>query len=101
MSKYRMQDGTVIDTDQSTARWDEATEWDGSNHISRATGSQWLHQVLYRSRKGRYYTLHTSQWQGSRDHIEWVSNEDAARWLLANNRELPDDLRQLEAEVSE
>lgn len=101
MSKYRMQDGTVIDTDQSTARWDEATEWDGSNHISRATGSQWLHQVLYRSRKGRYYTLHTSQWQGSRDHIEWVSNEDAARWLLANNRELPDDLRQLEAEISE
>ena len=29
MSKYRMDDGSVIDTDKATAHWNEATEFDG------------------------------------------------------------------------
>ena len=101
MSKYRMDDGTVVDTDKAQQSWGEATFWDGRNHISKASGSQWNHQTLYRSRKGRYYVEHTSQWQGSRDHVEWVSNEEAARWLLHNDHPLPDDIRHLEEEVSE
>lgn len=101
MSKYRMDDGSVIDTDKAVASWKEATEFDGRNHISKATGSQWNHQTLYRSRKGRYYTLHSSQWQGSRDHVEWVSDEEAARWLLTNGHALPEDLAHLEDEITE
>ena len=82
MSRYRMDDGTVVDTSNATQSWDEDTRWDGSNNISVATGGQWCHQTLYRSRKGRYYVEHTSQWQGSVPHVEWVSPQDATRWLL-------------------
>jgi hypothetical protein len=64
MSKYRIEN-TIVDTDRAKKSWDEDTRWDGHNHISKATGSQWEHEKLYRSRKGRYYVEHTSQWQGS------------------------------------
>lgn len=101
MARYRTEDGTVVDTDNATASWQEATDWDGNNHISRATGSQWAHETLYRSRKGRYYVEHTSNCQGSRPHVEWVSPEEATRWLLHNDEELPENLAKLETEVSE
>lgn len=101
MATYRMDDGTVVKTENATESWDEATRWDGNNHISKATGSQWVHETLYKSRKGRYYVVHESQWQGSTPHAEWVSNHEAARWLLNNEHELPDDLAPLEEEVSE
>jgi len=101
MSRYRMSDGMVVDTDNATAHWEEATDWNGNNHISRATGSQWDHQTLYRSRRGRYYIEHTSQWQGSQAHAEWVSNEEAARWLILNDEELPEDLKTLAEQVAE
>lgn len=101
--KYQMQDGTVVDTDKSPQHWEEDTNWDGNNHISVATGSQWEHQTLYRSRNGRYYTVHKSQWQGSLPHAEWVSEHEAARWLLANGHEdeMPADLESLIDAVSE
>lgn len=101
MATYRMDDGTVVKTENATQKWEEGTRWDGNNHISVATGSQWNHQTLYRSRKGRYYIEHTSQYQGSLPHTEWISNHEAARWLLANEEELPAELAALEAEVSE
>jgi len=101
MSRYRMSDGSVVDTANATAHWEEDTYFDGHNRISRATGSQWEHQKLYRSRKGRYYVEHWSQWQGSRDTAEWVSNEEAARWLLANEQEIPAELASAAEQVSE
>lgn len=99
--RFQMDDGSIVNTKNAVKHWDEDTFHDGHNHISVATGSQWNHQTLYKSRKGRYYIVSTSQWQGSRDHCEWVSNHEAARWLLANNEALPDDLAQLEAEIVE
>lgn len=104
MSRYQMSDGTVVNTDKAVAHWDEDTRWDGRNHISLATGSQWEHEVLYKTRRGRYYVEHTSQWQGSTPGAEWISLEEATRWLLANNYDeanLPDDLKALVDEVSE
>lgn len=59
----------------------EDTRWDGHNHISVATGSQWDHEELYRTRSGRWI-LHTwSQWQGSREHYAIVSDDAARTWL--------------------
>lgn len=101
MAKYRMDDGTVVDTNKAQQNWGEESDWDGSNHISRATGSQWHHETLYKSRKGRYYVEHTSNWQGSRPHVEWVSPEEATRWLLLMGYKLPEDLKKLEDEVTE
>ena len=51
--------------------------------------------------KGLLMNCNTSQWQGSRDHVEWVSDEEAARWLLTNEHELPEDLARLEDEITE
>src|SRR5262245_19371403 len=101
MARYETEDGTVVDVDKATARWDEDTYWNGQNHISKATGDQWLHQTLYKSRKGRYYILHTSQWQGSRDQVEFVSNKAAARWLVLNDHNIPEDLAKYADEATE
>lgn len=98
---YKMDDGTVVKTENATRLWNEATRWNGNNHISIATGSQWVHETLYRSRKGRYYMEHESQWQGTTPYAEWVGNHTAAEWLLANEHELPEDLAALETEISE
>jgi len=103
MSRYRMSDGTIVDTDNASKEFCEDTAWDGRNMISCVTGSQWAHQTLYRSRKGRYYVEHTSQWEGTRPSAEWVSNEEALRWLLVNNydKTIPEELRPLLEDVTE
>ena len=61
--------------------------------------SQLNQQTLYNSRKGLYYLEHRSDRQGSRARVEWVSREEAARWLIQNNKELPEDLADLADEV--
>jgi hypothetical protein len=86
-----MEDGTIVKPENAVEKWGEETDWDGDNHISRATGSQWNHQTLYKTRKGRYWVEHESQWQGSRPHAEWVSEQEAARWLILMDHDLPDD----------
>lgn len=100
MSRYSV-DRVILDTDKATHHWSESTEWDGSNHISLATGSQWEHETLYRSAKGRYWIEHTSQWQGSKDTARIVDASEAATWLLRQDHDLPADLAHLEDEVSE
>ncbi len=101
MATYSMDDGTVVKTENATKSWEEDTRWNGNNHISVATGAQWNHEKLYRSRKGRFWIEHTSQWQGSVDRAEWIDNHAAARWLIANGHELPGELAALEAEIAE
>ena len=76
--------------------YSEDSEWDGSNHISCATGSQWNHEELYRT-KSKKWVLHSwSQWQGSTDSWEQVGDDDAARWLVRNGHQHPD----VEAEIA-
>ena len=101
MATYRMDDGTVVKTENAKQSWKEDTNWNGNNHISVATGSQWNHEQLYCSRRGRYWIESWSAWQGTSAHAEWISNRAAAQWLLANDHELPEDLKDLENEVSE
>jgi hypothetical protein len=92
---------TVVNTEKAQKAWEETTRFDGSNRISRATGSQWEHETLYRSAKGRYYVEHVSQWQGSTPYAKFVAPEDAARWLLIHDHPLPEDLSRYETDVSE
>ena len=101
MARHKMDGGTVVDTDNASRSWTEATRWNGNNHISVATGSQWEHQTLYRSRRGRYYLEHVSQWQGSTPSAEWISNRAAASWLLASEYDIPEELQSLADELSE
>jgi hypothetical protein len=100
-SKYKIKDGAVVDSDKAQKCCQEATNWNGQNYISRVTGSQWEHQTLYRSAKGRYYIEYRSDWQVSMPHAEWKSGQEAAEWLILNDHELPADLADMETEVCE
>lgn len=96
-----MDDGTVANTEKATEYWNEDTRWDGSNHISVATGRQWDHERLYLSSKGRFYLEHWSDSQGSTPSAEWVSNRTAVAWLLANDHLIPEVLKEAAGEVEE
>jgi Tfp pilus assembly protein PilX len=96
-----MDDNTIVKTENATQSWNETTDWDGSNHIGRASGSQWHQQILHRSRKGRYYIEYISSVSGEQYQAEWVGSREAARWLLHNDIELPSDLTKSAEEVSE
>lgn len=63
-------------------KFEEKTKWNGNNHISLVTGSQWEHEALYRTAEGRWILNHWSQWQGSKETWVEVNNEAAAKWLV-------------------
>jgi hypothetical protein len=66
----------------------EDRSWNGSNWISVATGSQWEHECLYRTRSGAWVLCHWSQWQGSTTTYALVSADEATRWLIRNGHEV-------------
>lgn len=72
---------------QAAERFDEATYWDGRNHISKATGSQFDHEALFRTAGGRWVLHSWSQWQGSREVFVELTLRDAARWFAKNELE--------------
>lgn len=98
---YRMDDGTVVKTENASRCWNEKTYFDGHNQISVNTHSQWTHETLLRSRRGRYWIEHSSQYQGARSSAEWISNRQAAAWLLLNEHEVLDELKAVAEEVEE
>jgi len=68
-------------------KFSEDTWFDGSNQISKATGSQWAHEALYRTKGGRWVLNRWSQWQGSRETWEFISETEAREWLLAQGHD--------------
>lgn len=100
MSRYKMEDGTVVNTNNASNSWDEETRWDGHDDVSINVGPH-EHQKLYRSRKGRYYLETWSEWQGSVAQAEWVDNAEAACWLIFNKNDLPSELKHLKDKITE
>ncbi len=88
MRRQPLTDGTArwFDLDRAE-RFEEGTFWDGRNQVSRATGSQWEHEALYRTAGGRWILHRWSQWEGVRDSWLEVSNQAAAEWLVTNGYE--------------
>ena len=72
-------------------RFDEDSRWNGNNHISCATGSQWEHEALFRTVTGRYILNHWSNYQGSLETYHEITVERAADWLVANGFDLVDE----------
>ena len=101
MAKFKIDDGLILNTEKAVKSWNEDTRWNGNNHISVQTGSQWIHETLYKSSKGKYYKVHDSQYQGDLSYATILTDEEAATWLLSNGDELPEDLMNLEAELEE
>lgn len=85
MPKHYLTDGSGrwFDSDKSIA-FSEDTYWNGTNHISKATGSQHVHQTLYYTAGGTFVLEHTSQWAGSQTSFTILEESDAADWLIAN-----------------
>lgn len=89
MKRQALDNGSWLNL-ETAEQFDEATHWNGSNHISVATGSQWEHERLYRTKSGRWVLNTWSQWQGSRETWIEIDNEAAAKWLVTNNKDSHD-----------
>ena len=68
-------------------KFEEATRWDGNNHISIATGSQWDHEALYRTAGGRWVLHFWSQWEGRPERYRFIDSDEAREWLLLNEED--------------
>jgi hypothetical protein len=77
---------------ETSEHFKEDTWWNGNNHISCSTGSQWEHEELYRTKGGAWVRHSYSQMQGSSEHWYKISALEATEWLIKNHEELPDDL---------
>jgi hypothetical protein len=79
--------GCFNDKAEGALRFSEGTRWNGNNHISLATGSQWDHEALHLTARRRHWVLNRwSQWQGSADIYTFICDTEAFAWLLANGR---------------
>lgn len=75
-----------FDADAATS-WPEATRFDGRNYVSRATGTEWDHETLYRTSRGRWVVNWFSQWQGTPERWRFVDEATAFAWLAENNHD--------------
>lgn len=76
-----------FDADKATV-YSEATDWDGNNRISRATGSQYDHESLYRTAQGRWVLRSWSQ--NAADQIEvyrFIDAKTAREWLILQDED--------------
>jgi len=98
MERIALTDGSGKWFDEDKAEvFNEDTDWDGNNHISCATGSQWNHETLYRTKSKRWVLNWWSQWQGSTARYTEIDDEAAAAWLVRNGHEHPDVAEQITA----
>lgn len=77
-----------FDSDKAEV-YKENTQWDGRNHISLATGSQWDHEAIYVTKGGKFILKHWSNIQGTRETYEIISSSQAAEWFAKQG--FPDD----------
>jgi len=93
MNRVALTDGNGLWFDRDKAvEFEEETYFNGNNHISKATGSQWEHQMLFLTASGKWVLKSYSQMQGTPDSIEEITAEDAARWFARQGMKPPDEL---------
>jgi len=98
MKRQPLSNGSWFDLDKAT-KYGEDSWWDGSNHVSKATGSKTEHEALYRTAKGKWVLNCWSQWQGTIETWEIIDEDEAARWLSRNNCDFPAEMEPLIAEM--
>lgn len=92
--------GAWFDTTEAVVLHEDS-RWDGRNHISVATGSQWEHEWLYYTKSGKWVLHCYSQWQGSSESYEQIEESDAIKWLIENRRFDDDGMKKLPEAVRE
>ncbi len=91
MKRQSITNGGWFDIDRAT-KYTEATRWNGNNHISLATGSQWNHESLYCTANHAWILHEWSQWQGSGESYTKIDKTSASEWLTRMGCEVPLDL---------
>lgn len=81
MAKIGLGNGKWFDTEKAEA-FSEHTY--GSNNISVATGSQWYHEMLYKTAGGKWVLNSWSNYDNIHDSYEIIGEEEAIEWLVAN-----------------
>lgn len=71
----------------SSKQYKEDTEWDGNNHVSVNPVGQYGHQMLYRTKGGRWVLNFWSQYQGVAETYEFIDDEKAKDWLIRNDHD--------------
>jgi hypothetical protein len=92
--------GSWFDRDKAIV-FKEKTKWDGKDHISVPTSSQWEHETLYFTRSGNWVKHWSSQWQGTQDTYEKIEAKDAVEWLVINEYMEHERLNELPAAIRE
>lgn len=96
--RFRMDDGAIVDTCVYRRHWHEQRYWDGYGTMrSRSTGSADVRETLFLDWDGRYFLL--SEFIGQLPACEWLDNNSAARWLLANGFKYAVQVRKLAQEL--
>ena len=96
--RFRMSDGAIVDTTVFRRHWHEGRYWDGYGTMrSRSTGLADVRETLFLDHDARYFLL--TERIGERASCEWLTNNESARWLLANGYRFAIQVRKL-AEVS-
>jgi predicted metallo-beta-lactamase superfamily hydrolase len=67
-------DGKRYDTDKACLVASDRY-WDGSNFERHGRNT-----MLYKTAKGAFFLHHTTQWQGERERIENITEEEAKGW---------------------
>lgn len=94
MTRIAITDGSGRWFSQNTAEYfKEDTYHNGNNWISKATGTQFEHEGLYRTAGGRFILHKWTDYQGGPNTYEEVSNEDAAIWFSINGYEPHDQCK--------
>lgn len=68
----------------SAETYKEKSTWNGSNWISNITGSQFHHEMLYKTKLGKWVLGKWSDYQGSVDSFEVITEETAMEWFIRN-----------------
>lgn len=82
------QNGYWFDADKAEM-FKEDTYWNGQNHISKATDSQWVHETLFLTASKKWIKMTDSNYAGTRDQVEIISENEAAEWFLSQEMDLP------------
>lgn len=86
MKRRVLTDGRWFDLEKAE-KFEGKTRWNGHNHVSLHTGSQWSGQNLYRTAGKRWILHEWSSYEGTTDTYEQIDDADAAQWLVRNGDE--------------
>jgi hypothetical protein len=98
MKRVYLEDSSKWFDAEAAQMFKEDTWHNGSNFISKATGSQWEHQSLYLTASQKFIIHAWSDFQGKPEIYKEVSNEYAAEWFVKNeyqNEDIPEFLHEL------